>query len=317
MPGALRVADTNDTLAQGIAALKAGQKAEARNLLGQAVRQDPKDETAWLWLSGAVESDQERRYCMERILKLNPNNTLAQQALEQMQAPAAPPTQPARPTVLPPLAPAVSTPPIEAKPEAKLPPPPVKVTPKRKPNRLLIAIGVGLLCVACVAGIYLAWQQIRQSTQSALVTDPTQAARIGREIVDYTTPPNYTEMAPQIPNVKTVIIAPKSQPGGAIFTLTQMPSNNTLQEAEKLVRQILEKYSLTQKVQPIVVGTQQINIKGKPVTLTISEGKSGGQTVRQMMGTFPGKTSSVLLMIWGVTSTWDQKLIDGFLASIR
>jgi len=52
---------TDDLLKQGIAALKAGHKAEARSLLAKVVEQDERNEAAWLWLSGAVETDERYR----------------------------------------------------------------------------------------------------------------------------------------------------------------------------------------------------------------------------------------------------------------
>jgi formylglycine-generating enzyme required for sulfatase activity len=71
-------------LKQGIAALKAGHKAEARDLLTQVVEQDERNEMAWLWLSGAVETDEERRICLENVLAINPNNSVAQRGLESL-----------------------------------------------------------------------------------------------------------------------------------------------------------------------------------------------------------------------------------------
>ena len=56
----------HDLLQQGIEALKAGRKAEARKLLSQVIQQGQHNETAWLWLSGAVDRDSERRFCLER-----------------------------------------------------------------------------------------------------------------------------------------------------------------------------------------------------------------------------------------------------------
>lgn len=75
---------TDALLNQGIAALKAGKKAEARRLLTQAVNQDTHNEIAWLWLSGAVETDEDRRVCLENVLAINPNNDLARRGLESV-----------------------------------------------------------------------------------------------------------------------------------------------------------------------------------------------------------------------------------------
>ena len=55
--------DQKERLEQGIAALKAGQKARARFLLGKVTQRDRQNEMAWLWLSGAVDTDEERCDC--------------------------------------------------------------------------------------------------------------------------------------------------------------------------------------------------------------------------------------------------------------
>ena len=87
---------TNDILEQGIAALKAGQKAEARHLLEQVVQQDKDNETAWLWLSGAVDTDRERIYCLRETLRINPNNQHARRGLGMLES-KAPTPRPAQP----------------------------------------------------------------------------------------------------------------------------------------------------------------------------------------------------------------------------
>lgn len=75
---------TDDLLNQSIAALKAGRKAEARALLAQLLQQDSGNEQAWLWLSGAVDNDEERRHCLERVLALNPGNEAARRGLARL-----------------------------------------------------------------------------------------------------------------------------------------------------------------------------------------------------------------------------------------
>ncbi len=69
---------------EGIQAVKAGQREKARALLTQVVEQDEHNEQAWLWLSGAVETDEDRRICLENVLALNPNNTAAQRGLAKL-----------------------------------------------------------------------------------------------------------------------------------------------------------------------------------------------------------------------------------------
>ena len=77
---------TDDLLKQGIAALNAGRTAEARRLLAQVVQQDERNEMGWLWLSGAVDTDEDRRICLENVLAINPNNSRAKRGLEYLLA---------------------------------------------------------------------------------------------------------------------------------------------------------------------------------------------------------------------------------------
>ncbi len=69
---------------RGIAAAKAGQKDEARQLLQQSIRLDPTSEAAWLWLASVVNTPAERRFCLEKLLEINPQNETALKALSGM-----------------------------------------------------------------------------------------------------------------------------------------------------------------------------------------------------------------------------------------
>lgn len=71
-----------DLLQQGISTLKAGDKVQARQLITASIRKNPRNEVAWLWLSGAVESNVEREFCLQQVLKLNPSNKYALQGLQ-------------------------------------------------------------------------------------------------------------------------------------------------------------------------------------------------------------------------------------------
>lgn len=76
--------DADNLLKEGIAAVKAGQRARARALLQRVLRQCPNDATTWLWLSGAVETDDERRECLENALAIDPNNPHALKGLQKL-----------------------------------------------------------------------------------------------------------------------------------------------------------------------------------------------------------------------------------------
>jgi hypothetical protein len=70
---------------EGIAALKSGRRAEARQALQKATEIEQQNEKAWLWLSAVVDTPEERLICLENVLALNPSNQKAQRGLEETQ----------------------------------------------------------------------------------------------------------------------------------------------------------------------------------------------------------------------------------------
>lgn len=71
---------SNDLTRQGIAALKAGDKQQAADLLKQAIREDANNQLAWLWLSGCVDSNEEKRECLVQVLTINNETEIASHA---------------------------------------------------------------------------------------------------------------------------------------------------------------------------------------------------------------------------------------------
>src|SRR5687767_2385708 len=75
---------TDELLAQGIAAARANQKDAARQAFQAVIRQDPRSESAWLWMSGLVDDPAQQRDCLQRVLALNPQNEHARRGLERL-----------------------------------------------------------------------------------------------------------------------------------------------------------------------------------------------------------------------------------------
>ena len=73
--------DISQLLEQGIDAAKRGDRATGRKLLTQVLEADPANELAWIWLASCVNTLQERKECLERVLEINPDNARAKQAL--------------------------------------------------------------------------------------------------------------------------------------------------------------------------------------------------------------------------------------------
>ena len=71
-------------VAEGVAALKAGDRERARYLLQQAVAEKQTHEKAWLWLSGAVDDDADRIVALQNVLTINPGNEAARNGLRTL-----------------------------------------------------------------------------------------------------------------------------------------------------------------------------------------------------------------------------------------
>jgi tetratricopeptide (TPR) repeat protein len=109
-----------DLRQRGIAAAKAGQKAEARQLLQQAIRLEPNNEAAWLWMASVAPTPQDKLFCLQKLLEINPENSTALKAMQALQSNA--PAEQSRPAIkaIKPLS-GMSSPPAAA--PATAPPP--------------------------------------------------------------------------------------------------------------------------------------------------------------------------------------------------
>lgn len=68
----------------GIEAYRAGKQAEARKLLEKAIELDDYNEQAWMWLSAVVETEEEKRTCLENVVVINPDNEEAKRGLKML-----------------------------------------------------------------------------------------------------------------------------------------------------------------------------------------------------------------------------------------
>ena len=74
----------DNELQQAITAIKSGDKALGRSILVRIIQQQPKNELAWLWLSACVNTDDQKRDCLKKVLEINPENQNALQALNRL-----------------------------------------------------------------------------------------------------------------------------------------------------------------------------------------------------------------------------------------
>lgn len=75
----------SDKLQQAITLIESGDKQNGRRLLAEILEAEPRNEQAWLWMSGVVTNGEQRRDCLEQVLEINPNNQSAKKGLELLQ----------------------------------------------------------------------------------------------------------------------------------------------------------------------------------------------------------------------------------------
>jgi tetratricopeptide (TPR) repeat protein len=73
----------NRQLEQAIHAYKSGEKQKAQKILARLVKAEPNNQDAWLLLASCIENVEQKQYCLKRVLKINPKNARAKQALKK------------------------------------------------------------------------------------------------------------------------------------------------------------------------------------------------------------------------------------------
>lgn len=73
-----------DLIQQAIQALKAGEQARAQGVLSQLLAADPENDRAWLLLAACLDDAEKKRYCLQRVLAIRPDDVQARQALDEL-----------------------------------------------------------------------------------------------------------------------------------------------------------------------------------------------------------------------------------------
>lgn len=75
---------SSNLLQQAIEAARSGRKTEARDLLLELVEVEPRNEMAWMWLSGLVDALEDKIIACENVLTINPANEKVRSYLRQL-----------------------------------------------------------------------------------------------------------------------------------------------------------------------------------------------------------------------------------------
>ena len=123
----------SDKLQRAITTIRAGNTAIGRELLTELLKENPQHEDAWMWMTAVVQTQERRLYCLERVLKINPNNETARRAASRLRQEQGQEDKKAQ---------AELHAPQERRKEAGTPPAP----PRRLDSRLVVA-GVVAICI--------------------------------------------------------------------------------------------------------------------------------------------------------------------------
>ena len=95
----------HEMLQAGIAALKSGDQQKASSIFAQLVKQYPGSEGGWYMLGMTIANNEQKKFCFQRVLSINPNNLDAKKQLAPLTQPEPAPPLPSWATQPPPFYP--------------------------------------------------------------------------------------------------------------------------------------------------------------------------------------------------------------------
>lgn len=189
---------------------------------------------------------------------------------------------------------------------------------------LLILLAVAGICLVlcCGVGFYFA-RQVGQS----MSTDATVIEARTREMADIEIPPQFTptmSMAIKIPMAPKMLIAmytPAGAEGQLMLMQIDMPMDQgQLNSEEQLDQMMRQSGQQGQQRQLEITETEArtFTINGQDVTFQFGKGtdRNSGDEWRQVVGAFPGKTGTVILMLQVEESAWDEDAVVQMLESL-
>lgn len=78
--------NSSDLLRQAVELARAGNKTAARDKFLRVVDEDPRNEFAWMWLAGLVDTLEDKIIACENILEINPSNEKARNYLASLKS---------------------------------------------------------------------------------------------------------------------------------------------------------------------------------------------------------------------------------------
>jgi hypothetical protein len=187
---------------------------------------------------------------------------------------------------------------------------------------IIIAIVIVLCICACVAGAIILRTTGKVMEENLVLDDPQKAQSVAQSILDYDLPAGYQEEgAMDMGFMKMVMIVDQSSSYGPLIMIAEMPSGMGIDETvmRQQIEQSMQRSMGYSNFNVKLVDEQVRTIRGGEVTFFEYAGTDGsGNQVKQLVSEFfEGENGTVMLMIVGDDSNWDQAEIDAFLDSIH
>ncbi len=177
-----------------------------------------------------------------------------------------------------------------------------------------VAAGILVLCLCAAATWPLALRSGGQALASASESNPANIAKIAAMIADFTVPSSF-EGAMGMHLLGFSVVGYNGQDEHSHIYLAQVPDSIHVDPAS-LERQVSPRADRPARMQ--VVERGEVSIRGALVPYEISEGTNGdGLAYRELSAIFQGKGGQALVNISSPSASWDQAMVDSFLASIH
>ena len=186
---------------------------------------------------------------------------------------------------------------------------------------ILIVLGVIFMCCCIVvAGGYLFFGQIVRMVSSGdmFVEDPAEISQVADDIADYDLPSGYEEeFVMNFLGIRSLFITNQSQGGMIMMVQFNESFFGGLENAQEQFQDSFMQQYNTQDITFNFVEERTVEINGEMTSVQVFQGSdSEGFDYIQWVTVFDGDNGTVMVMIMGSESTWNDAEMESFLNSI-
>jgi len=150
--------------------------------------------------------------------------------------------------------------------------------------------------------------------------DPaTAVANAQEKIARFEIPRGYKPVSISILSYDVVNLLPQTSSSDMTIMLMQYsgPMTGSPDQMEEQLRQAAQRQNGAPGIPMHVVDVREETIRGRKVSVTVSEGTLQGFTMRQWISVFQGNNGPVIILAQGSLELWDDPLLEHFIASIE